>query len=498
MFVRDRPARLAGRPGASDEAFDETVSRPLTQHNEAAAASPYATASLGVADALGQGEMSAGAPLPAGRLARRALVVSSSWWAFPAQIAIELAARGVHVEALCPRGHPIRKTRSVGAFHPYRGSAPLRSLRQAIAASRPSLIIPCDDRSVSHLHALHGASLKTASAGDAAMRGVIETSLGDVCSFPRVERRACVIALARAAGAAAPEMVALSGVEELRRLLPSFGLPVALKVDGSWGGLGVVLAHTEEEAEAAFDSLSSRLSAVVAAKRAIVDRDSFSLQPWLQRLRPLVNMQRYAPGRPANCAVACWQGEVLACTCVEVLHARNALGASTVVRRIDNPAMRQAASALVRALGLSGLCGFDFLIDDSTGTVNLLECNARATPLCHLDFGAGSNPVAALANHVFGELETPPARRINADTVAFFPQCWLLEPDSPVLRDCYHDVPWCEPDLVRELVRTPWPERGLVARITGRTRRREIGPVWTKTADAAGTAEGASGPAGHG
>jgi hypothetical protein len=417
----------------------------------------------------------------------RVLLVSSSWWAFPALLGIEMAARGLQVEAVCPRGHPLRKTAAVRRFFPYRGGVPLRSLRMAIAECQPALIIPCDDRAVRHLHALHAAA-----GADTGLAELIEASLGSRHAFDAVGCRARIIDIARAAGTPAPEMMPLDGLADLRRAIDTFGLPVVLKVDGSWGGLGVVVARTQDRAEAAFRTLSARLSAAVALKRLIVDRDSFSLQPWLQGAAPRVNAQRFAAGRPANCAVACWQGEVLACTCVEVLHARTAVGASTVVRRIDNQLMAESAALLVRELGLSGLCGFDFLIDDATGAVHLLECNARATPLCHLDFGPGQDPLAALMRHVFRGRVSEADRRVSSDTVAFFPQFWLLEPASPLFKTCHHDVPWSEPDLVRELVKTPWPQRGLFARIADRTRRRHLDPIWIK--DAADRQPG-SGPA---
>jgi len=45
-------------------------------------------------------------------------------------------------------------------------------------------------------------------------------------------------------------------------------------------------------------------------------------------------------------------------------------------------------------------------------------------------------------------------------------------------------VPWTEPDLVRELVRLPWPERSLLARLTERLRGTgEVPSRWTAPAD---------------
>jgi hypothetical protein len=327
---------------------------------------------------------------------------------------------------------------------------------------------------VAHLHALH-ARCRT---NDPDMAALIERSLGSPRGFEAVQRRSVVMSIAHEVGVDAPRMVGIGGLRDLGLMLRAFGLPAVVKLDGTWGGLGVAVVQTAAEATATYRAMRKRQSLLVALKRLFVDRDTFSLFTWLRRAKPVVNLQQFAPGRPANCAAACWQGEVLACGCVEVMRAQNACGASTIVRRIENPAMVQAVRSMARELGLSGLCGFDFLIDDASGQVHLLECNPRATPLCHIDLGPGADPLAALAERAFGAARQQPARLAPPDIIAFFPQCWSLEPDSPLLQTCLHDVPWAEPEVVRELVRPPWPERGMLARLLNRRRRKAHLPVW--------------------
>jgi hypothetical protein len=415
----------------------------------------------------------------AGHETSRVLIASTAWWAFPVQIALGFAKLGVSVHAVCPTGHALRKARVVERSFAYRGLSPLRSISDAIRACRPSLIVACDDRCVAHLHALYARC----RAVDQDMAALIERSLGDPRSFEAVQRRSVIIAMARKADVPAPQMVGIGGLRDLRLTLEDFGLPAVVKLDGTWGGLGVAVAQTRWDAELAYHAMRQRHSLLVALKRLFVDRDTFSMFAWLHRERSAVNLQRFAPGRPANCAAACWQGEVLACSSVEVIRAQNACGASTIVRRIDNPAMLQAVRSMVRELGLSGLCGFDFLIDDDTGQVNLLECNPRATPLCHIDLGPGANPLAALTDRAFSHAREKQAQNTEPrpgppDVIAFFPQCWSLEPDSPLLQTCLHDVPWAEPEVVRELVQPPWPERGLLARLLNQRRRKTPLPVW--------------------
>jgi predicted ATP-grasp superfamily ATP-dependent carboligase len=178
-----------------------------------------------------------------------------------------------------------------------------------------------------------------------------------------------------------------------------------------------------------------------------------------------VNIQRFVEGTPANSAVACWNGEVLASISVAAVRTRGAQGASTVVRIVDHPEMIEAGAKLVRRLGLSGFCGFDFILEAGTSTAHLVEMNARTTPISHLPLAEGRNLVTALATRLDGITAISPTPAILQDIIAFFPQAWLLEPNSELLHSGYHDVPWGEQALVRELMKLPWPERGFLARL---------------------------------
>ena len=80
-----------------------------------------------------------------------------------------------------------------------------------------------------------------------------------------------------------------------------------------------------------------------------------------------MTLQDHIDGHPANRAVACWRGEVLAGTSVLALRTQQATGPATVVRVIDNAEMDEAVKRLVQRLGLSGLWGVDFVIEAATG-----------------------------------------------------------------------------------------------------------------------------------
>jgi ATP-grasp domain-containing protein len=340
-------------------------------------------------------------------------------------------------------------------------------LAAAVSATEPDLIVPCDDRSAMHLVDLHAHLLH---GGQTAAVAMIERSLGRIESSRIAQSRCELIGIARQAGLRAPEMRSVESAAQLQDALSEIGLPAMLKVDGTWGGTGVVAVHTPKQAERARSLLAQRVGPARALKRLVVNRDPYHLRPWLSRATPRVSVQRFIQGRPANSAVACWNGEVLAAIHVEVLAVQPNFGTSSVVRVIEHPDMAKAAATLVRRLGLSGFCGLDFVIEDATGEAHLIEVNARPTPISHLGFGAGRDPVAALVARLDGMPPTALERVTDNPVVALFPQAWLNNPASRALFNAHHDVPWEDPGLVRELLRPPYPARGLSARMLARTR----------------------------
>ena len=122
--------------------------------------------------------------------------------------------------------------------------------------------------------------------------------------------------------------------------------------------------------------------------------------------------------------------------------------------------MAEITACLVRRLGLSGFCGFDFVLEERTGKPILIELNPRPTPSCHLAFNRITDMVGAL----FARMSGSAARATQAETIpaaiAYFPQEMWRDPSSKHLKKAYHDVPWEEPDFVEMYFRPhagDWP-----------------------------------------
>ena len=386
------------------------------------------------------------------------LVCASMWWPLSARLATALIRHGCKVSAVCPPGHPLRFVTGIESVFPYRGLNSIGSLKSAILAARPTLIVPCDDSVVWQLHELH--------ARNAGLRSLIELSLGSGTAYPVLRSRAAFLQAAVELGIRVPATRTLTSEEDLLDWRAES--PAVLKRDGTWGGAGVAIVHSLPSALAHFRKLSQPISAGAAWKRCLINRDPIALWSWKRREAPRITLQDFIQGRPANSMIACWQGELLGNVSAEVLTSQGATGAATAVRLMQNEEMERAAQLLARKFMLSGFHGLDFVLDQKTGAAYLIEINPRCTQLGHLRLANQGDLAGALSAKLWNQpmpVVTDPQDCQPGEAIAFFPQAIQWNSKNPYLRNGKHDVPWEEPALVLELLRVTWPERKWLSRI---------------------------------
>ena len=411
-------------------------------------------------------------PRPGGGTAAPAVLLTATLrWPIAARLAMAFTDLGCRVEALCPSGHPVTHTRAARRIHAHSTLMPLLALRHAIASAAPDLIVPCDDDAAILLQRLHELS-DTSSADGCRVRELIARSLGAPLACGLATTRGQLLALAAETGVRIPQTTVVATAEELREWIAAHRLPAVIKIDCTWGGQGVAIVRSHEEARRMFDRMAARPPIANALLRLLLDRDTSALANALREARRSVTVQDFIAGIPANRAIACWRGEVLAGTSVEAIRTQHPTGPATVVRVVDNAQMSDAARRLARRLGLSGLWGLDFMIEASTGAAYLIEMNPRATPICHLPLGAAHDLPAALCEAITGVAPAVCREPIEQGLIALFPGEWHRNPGSRYLGCAHHDVPWREPELVRDGADRPWSERGFVARAWARLRPR--------------------------
>jgi len=379
---------------------------------------------------------------------------------------------GSNTAVLCPTpGHPVQKISSVGRIFRYNGLAPIDSLRRAIEAFDPDIVLPSCDRAVQHLHELHTISQSRRSAGRR-IASLIERSLGSPNGFPIVSSRCELLKIAQSEGILVPKTTTIENEADLRLWNAKSEPPWVIKADGTWGGQGVRIVNNASEANRFFLEFSQRRSTVNLIKRLVLNRDrDWVVFDWRHSRRSVI-AQSIINGRPANCAVVCWKGKVLAGIAVEVIKSCGVTGPATVVQIVSGSEMMAAAEKIARRLGMSGFFGLDFMIEKDTGSVYLIEMNPRCTPPCSLPLGDGRNLVAAIWAQLTGQPLPSNQPAIGQSIIAYFPQA-VERADNvsdPNLNDSiHHDIPEGEPELIHELLH-PRSGRSIVGKMIDLTK----------------------------
>ena len=379
------------------------------------------------------------------------LLATTARWFSPARLAIALANSGCEIEAICPPGNVLEKISVTRCAYHYRALVPLNSFYRAIAASRPDLIIPCDDLATLHLHEIHYREQSRDSQG-ARIAPLVERSLGAPTSFSLVYKRTALMEMARKQGVLAPATEVVHSIGDVRQAIAHLGYPLVLKTDASSGGYGVRIVQSPHEAEIALARLEASPPLARVLKCAFAARDYNLVFPFLQRKKCVVNAQRFIDGSDATSAVACWKGRVLASVHFRVIHKQYCRGPSSVLTLTKHPDMTFAEETLVSRLNLSGLHGFDYILDEKSGRAYLIEINPRATQVCHLAMGTGQNLAEAIYAAVTANNIRETSKITEKDTVVLFPQELERDATSGYLSTAYHDVPWQEPRLVRACI----------------------------------------------
>jgi ATP-grasp domain len=353
------------------------------------------------------------------------------------------------VQAVCPPHNALTVSSAVQRAHRYHSFRPTHSIKAAIDAAKPELVVPCDDLATAYLHAIYEGESRNAVSESLPTLELLVRSLGSPAGYSITDSRQQFLTVARAQGVLVPNSTPTPNLSSLDTWMRENGAPAVLKRDCTSGGEGVQIVETPHQARRAFRRLVSRRPNAAIFKRALIDRDNTPLARLLRLEQPQVSVQQFVAGKDANVVVACWQGEVLAQIAATVLSTRGPKAPAAVIRLVENSDMSSAVKKIVWRLGLSGFAGFDFVIENGTNRPFLIEINPRATQACHLQLGTGRDLGAALVASLSGR---PLVRRpavTNRNTIVLWPHVPenLLPPE--LVEKAYFDTPRNDPEVVR-------------------------------------------------
>jgi len=428
--------RAVGRPwaDASDAAESRLWTRAAGEDGPPAAAPPGTATVRGTAVAEAEG-----AEEP------RVLLLAARRHCWPVlRLSAPLAASGFRVAVATPANSLASLARApewLVSCAEEKGSGITRDLRKAVAALRPTCLLPTDNRSSLFL----GHLLSRGAARRAPLADILARSLGRADSFGDRLLKHRTLAVARSLGVAAPPGGAAADLEEVRAIAADIGFPLVLKRPVGSGGSGVLVCRDAAALPAAFAALADR-------QWHGGRRRHNSLPPWFPPFLP-IEVQRFVVGRPAmSCAVA-RDGRLLAALCAVSERTGGPVSPSSVVRLLHHEAMVRATAAMAAAFGASGFVSFDFILEEDSGKAWLIECNPRPIGIAHLGPRVGVDLMRAYRQSIEKSvpaeaLSEAPAFARGEATAARFPAEWTRDPASPFLAGAFHDVPLHEPDAL--------------------------------------------------
>jgi hypothetical protein len=378
----------------------------------------------------------------------KVLIVATHVWPLAAHISIGLTQVGFEVATVSPPRSLVRTIRRVTTHYTYVSWKGLSSIAAAIRVWQPDLLVCTDDQAVNHLHDLHAATSKSPDKDGCRLVNLIERSLGNPSSFPTAAQKSMFITTALKAGVSCPKTWVIPADKDISKI-PHVPYPTLVKADGTFGGRGVRVVGNENQARTAISELTLPAILPDRIKKPLAKTMSeCGLKPKRKRT---VCLQEQVIGRPANRAVVCHQGNVLAGVSVEALETQHELGPASIIRRIEHAGMAAAAATMVERLQLSGFIGFDFILDEKNAAW-LIEMNPRVTPICHLRFADGTSLPATIFAKMAGRSVTPKSPVVDAETIVLFPGgLWRHDRScalSSLYLSSYHDVPWDEPEFI--------------------------------------------------
>jgi hypothetical protein len=395
------------------------------------------------------------APVPS-----RVLVACASAWDAPARLPRLLSDAGCHVTVTCPEGAggALSRTRFAHAFAPAPpGASPaeaVTALRHHLRDHRYDWVVAADDPLLEALADLGADDLGWAASW-------LPVDVGRVS--PRVlASKAEFVKVAAAAGLPVPASAVVTSAEGVLRASASVGFPLVVKRACSYAGMGVRLAATAADLEDACDELCDGPS-------------------------PELIVQSFVTGRLGNTMALFQRGVPVAW--LSAFKARTfpgAFGPSAARQLADPPEAHGILHALGAHLGYHGFCAVDWIEDERTGRLQILELNARPVPALHLGAGDGVDFARAVRSLLLGAPQDAQRARSLRDeepVTPLFPQDFyraVTEGDSAALEawrrgtQPFADVPWDDPPLLayylrRRLIRRRFDET--FPRAAGRSAR---------------------------
>ena len=365
------------------------------------------------------------------------IALLSHGWMGASRLPRALCRAGWQVDSLCAPHNLLAQSRFAGRVTAVTSSETVLSgLVQAVNACQPDVLIPGCETAVRWFHQIARASTQQPWPEFASVTlARVRQALGNERYYDTTLSKTRMHALAQELGLRVPSQVGACTVQDALLAARQLGYPLVLKGEHGFAGQQVCICHNES------DLVNSH-------------RQMSGASPALH-----IDAQQYIRGTTAMCAGVAKEGRLLESVFALKLHTHPLpTSPCSVAGFANDDSARHILASLVQCLGFNGFCSCDVMVESETNDVYLLEFNPRPVPLTALGHLDGHDLCAAYAQTignapaVAGAEQTPKSTPERQAVVAFFPNEWLRDANSPYLLNAYHDVPWDDPPLLRATI----------------------------------------------
>lgn len=243
-----------------------------------------------------------------------------------------------------------------------------------------------------------------------------------------------------------PTNIVISTLEDAKAAALQLGFPLVLKIDGGYGGAGIFICSSESELIENF-SKSAKVSALKFLKMLI--KNLFFIPTTSEYSG--ISLQQFIPGITGHIPFCALNGKFLAGnSMLKIKTHPGPTGPSSVSRGIESKELEGYAQKLVGEVGYSGFGALDFIVQDGTDKIFIIEFNPRATPASHF---SDELVTYDLCQTYFKALHGMPIenRQFKGFTVAMYPNEIVRDPKSSYLTEAFHDIPTDDPLLLEVL-----------------------------------------------
>ncbi len=375
-----------------------------------------------------------------------------------ARLPKSLREAGWSVAALTPEKSFLWKTRYTDRRYscPWNPRPLVRTLLRVLNEWQPEFVIAGDRWSQFFLNGM--ADSLPVRVLQPPFAKVLRRSLGKRGAFAMLEHKASLLPRAAELGVSVPHTIVTRSFRDARRRIDNqMDFPVVIKQDQTSGGAGVSICRSIEDVSAAYARISAE------PRPPLVRRlwKMWNQTPFVREVdRPgAVLLQEYLEGEPYLYSFVAVEGRLLAGNVVRrELPYDGPTSPHCRYVAIEHAEIVARSRQIIEATGFSGLGCVDFIIERSSRTPYLIECNPVPVNVAHLGRQLGSDLCLALLEYLHNDgprrVHTPSSARSNEyfGEAVLFPYDLIRDPASPVIAENPLDVPFDDPQVLAAMM----------------------------------------------